>query len=189
MTTKAKAKPEAAKKPRRPKRRGWPAESIEARRVDALVPHARNARTHTPVQVKQIAASIEEWGWTNPLLVDEDDVIIAGHGRILAAEHLGIEEVPVVVARGWSPAQKRAYVIADNKLALEAGWDQSLLSLEFGELRQLDFDLELTGFSGTDVDLLLADPVPPPDFQEVGEDLPTNLECPKCGFKWSAGAK
>src|SRR6188768_3333837 len=104
----------------------WPAESIEKRAVSALIPYARNARTHTAEQVAQVAASIREWGWTTPVLVDEDDGIIAGHCRVLAAGQLGISEVPVMVARGWTEPQKRAYVIADNKLTDNGGWSDEL---------------------------------------------------------------
>ena len=124
----------------------WPADKVERRDVASLVPYAKNARTHSAAQVAAIAASIREWGWTVPVLVDEAGGIIAGHGRILAAQKLGITQVPVMVATGWSEAQKRAYVIADNKLALNAGWDDELLKLELGDLRDLDFDLSLTGF-------------------------------------------
>ena len=124
----------------------WPADKVERRDVASLVPYARNARTHSAAQVAAIAASIREWGWTVPVLVDEAGGIIAGHGRVLAAQKLGITEVPVMVATGWTDAQKRAYVIADNKLALNAGWDDELLKLELGDLRDLDFDLSLTGF-------------------------------------------
>ena len=124
----------------------WPADKVERRDVASLVPYAKNARTHSAAQVAAIAASIREWGWTVPVLVDEAGGIIAGHGRILAAQKLGIAEVPVMVATGWTEAQKRAYVIADNKLALNAGWDDELLKLELGDLRDLDFDLSLTGF-------------------------------------------
>ena len=101
----------------------WPADKVERWPIDRLVPYARNARTHSDAQVAQIAGSIREWGWTMPMLVDEDGTLIAGHGRVLAARQLGLTEMPVMVARGWSEAQKRAYVIADNKLALNAGWD------------------------------------------------------------------
>jgi ParB-like chromosome segregation protein Spo0J len=92
----------------------WPAEKIEMRQLDKLIPYARNSRTHSDTQVAQIAASIKEWGWTTPILVDEEGTIIAGHGRTLAARKLGLAEVPVMVARGWSEARKKAYVIADN---------------------------------------------------------------------------
>jgi len=135
----------------------WPADSVTRIKVAKLVPYARNSRTHTPDQVDQIAASIREWGWTTPVLVDEAGSIIAGHGRVLAAKKLGIGEVPVMTASGWSEAQKRAYVIADNKLALNAGWDNDLLKLEFEELEGLDFNLSLTGFSSDELSALLAE--------------------------------
>jgi ParB-like chromosome segregation protein Spo0J len=99
----------------------WPADKVERWKIDRLIPYARNARTHDEAQVAQIAASIREWGWTVPVLVDEQGTIIAGHGRVLAARKLGYTEVPVMVARGWSEAQRRAYVLADNKLAENAG--------------------------------------------------------------------
>jgi ParB-like chromosome segregation protein Spo0J len=100
---------------------------VERRPIEALVPYARNARTHSPEQVAQIAASLREWGWTMPVLVDDEGTILAGHGRILAARQLGFPDIPVVVARGWSDAKRRAYIIADNKLAENAGWDCRLL--------------------------------------------------------------
>jgi len=124
----------------------WPATKPETREVADLIPYARNARKHSDEQVVKIARSITEFGWTNPVLVSEAGGIIAGHGRILAAQHLNIREVPVIVAVGWTDAQQRAYVIADNKLALEAGWDRETLALEFAELQALDFDVTLTGF-------------------------------------------
>lgn len=129
----------------------WPAANVEMRAISGLVPYARNSRTHSPEQIAQIAASMREWGWTNPVLVDEQDTIIAGHGRVLAAQKLGIEQAPVMVARGWSDAQKRAYVIADNKLALNAGWDMDKLAVEIGDLSGMGFDLNLTGFSADEL--------------------------------------
>src|SRR5687767_8533518 len=107
---------------------------VEYRPVAALIPYARNARTHSDVQVAEIAASIREFGFTNPILVDGENGIIAGHGRLLAARKLGMSEVPVIELAGMSDAQKRAYVIADNRLALNAGWDTELLALEFSDL-------------------------------------------------------
>ena len=127
-------------------KKSWPAEKIEMRQLDKLIPYARNSRTHSDTQVAQIAASIKEWGWTTPILVDEEGTIIAGHGRTLAARKLGLVEVPVMVARGWSEAQKKAYVIADNQLAMNAGWDTELLSVELKELGELGFELDLIGF-------------------------------------------
>ena len=135
----------------------WPADQVERRSVSSLVPYARNSRTHSPDQVDQIAASIREWGWTVPILVDEQGGLIAGHGRVMAAKKLGLKEVPTMVAAGWSEAQKRAYVIADNKLALNAGWDNDMLKVELEELKGLDFDLNLTGFNGDELSGLLAD--------------------------------
>jgi DNA modification methylase len=127
--------------------KSWPADKVERWPIARLIPYARNARTHSDAQVDQIAASIREWGWTNPVLVGEDGTIIAGHGRVLGARKLRIDEVPVMVATGWSEEQKRAYAIADNKLALNAGWDEELLGLELGELEGLGFDIDLVGFS------------------------------------------
>ena len=134
----------------------WPADRVERRTVAALLPYARNARTHSDAQVAQIAASIREWGWTVPVLVDEAGQIIAGHGRVLAAKSLGIAEVPAMVARGWSDAAKRAYTLADNKLALNGEWDPDLLRGELMELRSEGFDLDLTGFAGDELGGLLA---------------------------------
>lgn len=137
----------------------WPADKVERRKVSELVPYARNSRTHSPEQVSQIAASIGEWGWTMPILVDEAGGIIAGHGRIMAAQKLGLDDVPCMTATGWSEAKRRAYVIADNKLALNAGWDDEMLSVELSELGDLDFDLSLTGFDDDELSALLADAV------------------------------
>lgn len=125
----------------------WPADAIERRPLADLVPYARNARTHSDEQIAQLAASITEWGWTMPILVDEGGMIIAGHGRVLAAARLGIVEVPVMVARGWTEAQKRAYVLADNKLTLNAGWDDGLMRLEMTDLAGMGFDIPLMGFA------------------------------------------
>ncbi len=133
----------------------WPADHVERRAVAELIPYARNARTHSPAQVDQIVASIREWGWTNPVLVDEAGSIIAGHGRVLAAKKLGLAEVPVMVAAGWTEAQRRAYVLADNRLALDAGWNEDLLRTELADLGDLGFDLPLTGFSAAELGKLL----------------------------------
>jgi DNA modification methylase len=129
----------------------WPADKVERRPLLSLVPYAKNARTHSDAQVAQIAASIREWGWTTPVLVDETSNIIAGHGRVLAAQKLGLANVPVMVAVGWSEAQKRAYVIADNKLAENAGWDESILKLELAELKLGGLDLGLLGFDAPEL--------------------------------------
>jgi DNA modification methylase len=135
----------------------WPADKVERRAVASLVPYARNARTHSEEQVAQIAASIREWGWTVPVLVDDQGSLIAGHGRVLAARKLGITDVPVMVAKGWSAAQIASYRLTDNKLALNAGWDDELLRLELGELGLEGFDLGLIGFSDLELKDILAD--------------------------------
>jgi len=134
----------------------WPADKVERRGIGALIPYAKNSRTHSDAQVAQIAASMKEWGWTTPILIDEAGQIIAGHGRVLAARKLGYADVPVMVAEGWTEAQKRAYVIADNKLALNAGWDMDMLKVELSDLK-LEFDLGLTGFSDEELKSLLAE--------------------------------
>jgi len=136
----------------------WPADKVERRPVADLIPYARNARTHSDAQVAQIAASVKEWGWTTPVLVDEAGSIIAGHGRVMAARKLGLTDVPVMVASGWSEAQKRAYVLADNQLALNAGWDIDLLKVEVGDLDLSGFDLGLIGFDDKLLADLLAEP-------------------------------
>ena len=123
--------------------------------VDALVPYARNARTHSDAQVAQIAASIAEFGWTNPILIDGSKGVIAGHGRLMAARKLEHKEVPVIELSHLSPEQKKAYILADNRLAENAGWDQDLLKLELAELKAADFDMDLMGFSGKELDELL----------------------------------
>jgi len=124
--------------------------------VTALIPYAKNSRTHDDAQVAQIAASIKEFGWTNPILVDGDKGVIAGHGRLLAARKLGMSKVPTIELKDMTEAQKKAYVIADNKLALNAGWDTNFLSLELQELKDQDFDLTLLGFDDKELDALLA---------------------------------
>ena len=138
-----------------------PADKVEKWAIDKLIPYARNARTHSDEQVAQIAASIKEWGWTTPVLVDEHGGIIAGHGRTLAAQKLKMAEVPVMVAKGWSDAKKRAYVLADNKLALNAGWDNEMLALELGEIGDLGFDLDLTGFTAEEIAALTPEQIEP----------------------------
>ena len=131
---------------------------IEHRPLAALLPYARNPRTHSRAQIAQLARSIREFGWTNPVLVDGANGIIAGHGRVLAARELGLVEVPVIELAHLTAAQKRAYVIADNQTALLAGWDAELLALELGELKSIGFDLELTGFSPQELDTWLGAP-------------------------------
>jgi ParB-like chromosome segregation protein Spo0J len=130
--------------------------TIAWRPLGELIPYARNPRTHSDAQVAQIAASIREFGWTNPVLVDGENGIIAGHGRVLAARKLGLQRVPVIELAHMSEAQRRAYVLADNQLALNAGWDQELLRLELADLSELGFDLGLIGFGEGELERLLA---------------------------------
>jgi len=132
-----------------------PKKEIVYRTTSVLIPYARNSRTHSPQQTQQIAASIKEFGFTNPVLIDEDNGIIAGHGRVQAAQLLKMDEVPCIVLAGLSEAKKRAYVIADNKLAMNAGWDDEMLRLELQDLIDSGFDVDLTGFSQEEIDKLM----------------------------------
>lgn len=127
------------------------------RAVSELIPYARNARTHSDEQVARIAASIKEFGWTNPILIDGESGIIAGHGRVLAARKLGLEKVPTIELSGLTEEQKRAYILADNRLALDAGWDEEMLKLEFAELEKEGFELSKTGFSDEEIREMMAD--------------------------------
>src|SRR5690554_6172266 len=127
------------------------------RSVSELVPYANNSRTHSPQQVDQIAASINEWGWTAPVLVDEKGMLIAGHGRIMAAQKLGIEQMPTMTATGWTEAQKKAYVITDNKLALNADWNLQILTSEIDSIARLDFDITKLGFDDNELSKLFND--------------------------------
>jgi hypothetical protein len=163
---------------------------VEYRPVGGLIPYARNARTHTDEQVEQIAASIRNFGWTNPILVDGDGGVIAGHGRLLAAKKLGLSEVPVIELAHMSEEGKRAYVIADNRLALNAGWDNEMLSLELGELAAFGFDLSLTGFDDFELAAFLDTPLSgvasdPGDEAEQEEDLKQPVS--RAGDVWLLG--
>jgi len=135
-------------------RPNWP-DCAEIVAISALKPHARNARTHSRRQIKKIAASIERFGFVNPVLIDENNQIIAGHGRVAAAKLLGWHEVPTLRIEHLDEAEKRAYILADNRLAEEAGWDKEILAIELQGLIDLDFSIELTGFDMTEIDLLL----------------------------------
>lgn len=137
--------------------------SITSVSLEALIPYARNSRTHSDEQVAQIAASIKEFGWTNPVLIDADHGIIAGHGRVMAARKLSLDKVPCIVLSHLSDAQKKALIIADNKLALNAGWDTEMLSVEIDELRDLNFDINLLGFEQQELNDLIGTPNLPPE--------------------------
>lgn len=164
---------------------------IESIPLTKLIPYARNARTHSEAQVAQIAGSIREFGFTNPVLVDAVDGIIAGHGRVMAARSLGLSEVPCIRLAHLTDTQRRAYVLADNRIALNSGWDADMLALELTELRIDDFDLSLLGFDVPELDELLngSDNLPesPLDFKTFNEEIETEHECPKCGYRWSGG--
>lgn len=169
------------------------AERLELWPIDRLRPYERNARTHSDEQIERIAASIVEFGFTNPILVDENDGIIAGHGRLDAAKRLGLAEVPVIVLTHLTDAQRRAYILADNKLAELAGWDEDLLAAELAELQLDDIDLEVIGFSDDELRELLPDAdasagddaEPPESFENYDDDIETDYRCPSCGYEWS----
>jgi ParB-like chromosome segregation protein Spo0J len=135
---------------------------IKYQATDKLIPYISNSRTHSQEQVTQVAASIKEFGFTNPLLLDEQNGIIAGHGRLQAAKQLSLKEVPTITLQGLTNVQRKAYIIADNKLALNAGWDDELLALELASLKDEDFDLSFTGFDADELLLLIG------DIDEVG---------------------
>jgi DNA modification methylase len=174
--------------------------NVEYRKVETLIPYARNPRTHTEAQIAKIAASIVEYGWTNPILVDGGNGIIAGHGRLAAAHKLGVAEVPVIELAHLSAAQKRAYVIADNRLALDAGWDEEMLALELAELSEAGYALALTGFEDGELQDLLAlnaDAAEEPDADaqddEAADDADDVPEVPGApvshpGDVWAIGA-
>jgi ParB-like chromosome segregation protein Spo0J len=155
---------------------------IEYRTLDSLVPYARNARTHSEEQISQIAASIGEFGFTNPILIDADQGIIAGHGRLAAAKELGLETIPCIDLSHLSDEQKRAYIIADNKLALNGGWNDELLRLELTDLKELGANLELTGFDAMELaDIMLGKDVEFKEYDESAADDVQLATCPKCG--------
>jgi len=155
--------------------------------VDDLIPYARNSRTHSDEQITKIASSIKEFGFLNPVIVDGDNGIIAGHGRIMAAKKLGLKEVPTIEASHLTEAQKKAYIIADNRLALDAGWDDEMLRIEFQELEELGFDLELTGFNPDELAKLLEDE--PADGLTDEDEVPEVPDEPvsKLGDVWLLG--
>lgn len=153
--------------------------------VEKLIPYVKNSRTHSDGQVAQIAASIKEFGWTNPILVDGESGVIAGHGRLLAARKLGQKEVPVIELAHMTDSQKRAYVIADNQLAMNAGWDTTLLSLELADLKEVGFDLEILGFKPEDLKTFTEeinfDAGTEEDQGKLDQLDPKWVCCPHCG--------
>lgn len=161
---------------------------VTYRKVEDLIPYARNARTHSDEQVARIAASIKEFGWTNPIIIDGENGIVAGHGRTLAARKLGLSEVPCIELKNLTETQKRAYILADNRLALDAGWDNEMLALELGDLKDAGVDLELTGFSDEELDELLATPTDSTDGSEDETPEPQEDPVSKRGDVWILGA-
>ena len=161
---------------------------VTYRKVEDLIPYARNARTHSDEQVARIAASIKEFGWTNPIIIDGENGIVAGHGRTLAARKLGLTEVPCIELKNLTETQKRAYILADNRLALDAGWDNEMLALELGDLKDAGVDLELTGFSDEELDELLATPTESANGDEDEAPEPQEDPVSKRGDVWILGA-
>jgi ParB-like chromosome segregation protein Spo0J len=158
---------------------------IETIPTAKLIPYARNSRTHDETQIGQIAGSIREFGFTNPVLIDGENGIIAGHGRVLAAQLLDLEKVPCIRLGHLTETQRRAYVIADNRLALNAGWDEELLALELADLREVDFDFGLMGFDAAEIEAMLNPPERESSSQEINPDgFDMECRCPKCGFEF-----
>lgn len=159
---------------------------IKQIKVIDLIPYVKNSRTHDDAQVAQIAASIKEFGWTNPILIDGDNGIIAGHGRLMAARKLGMDEVPTIELTGMTEIQKKAYIIADNKLALNAGWDNELLGIELSELGDAGYDLELTGFSLDEINALNPIEIEGLTDEDTVPDVPVT-PVSKLGDVWLCG--
>lgn len=168
---------------------------IEQVTLKSLVPYARNSKKHSDEQVNQIAESIKEFGFNNPVLIDKDNGIIAGHGRVLAAEKINLESVPCIRLGHLSEVQKKAYVIADNRLGeIGGGWDWELLKLETDDLLENGLSLELIGWTDTDISRMLVsgrdtEKEAPEDFPEADESIETEHQCPKCGYAWSGKSK
>jgi ParB-like chromosome segregation protein Spo0J len=158
---------------------------VVLRPLESLVPFARNPRSHSEEQVAQIAASIKEFGFTNPVLLDGENGLIAGHGRLAAAKLLGLKAIPCIELGHLSQAQKRAYIIADNKLALNGLWNEELLRLELTDLKELGANLELTGFDAMELaDIMLGKDVSFKEYDESAADDVQLLTCPKCGHSF-----
>lgn len=162
---------------------------IETLPIEKLIPYARNSRTHSDEQVAQIAASVREFGWTNPVLIDAAGTIVAGHGRVMAARKLGMAEIPCIRLGHLTPAQVRAYVIADNKLALNAGWNDQMLCAELEALKLEGFEVELTGFSEDEIAALLKVEEEPPAANTDPDEVPVEASVPVTvpGDLWQLG--
>lgn len=163
---------------------------VTYRKISELTKYERNSRTHSAAQIEQIKNSIKEFGFTNPILIDEHGLIIAGHGRLEAAKELSMEAVPTITLHGLSDAQKKAYVIADNKLALNAGWDDAMLESELRILQEVDYDLSLIGFDDAELDVIFNgvnfEPGTEAEQGKLDELAPQIVECPHCGESFNA---
>lgn len=162
---------------------------IEYKDIDSLIPFSNNARTHSDDQVAQIAASIKQYGFRNPILIDENNGVLAGHGRLLASRKLGLKKVPCVVSEGMSEAQKRAYILADNKIAANSGWDIQMLQGELEFLKETDsnFDFDSIGFNDKELEEItmggMIEDGDSDDFESV-EESELKHKCPRCGFEF-----
>ena len=164
---------------------------IEKIPTDKLIPYARNSKRHEPAQISKLCGSIREFGFNNPVLIDKDNGIIAGHGRVLAAQQLGLADVPCIRLGHLTDNQRKAYILADNKLAeIGGGWDQEMLGLELAELREADFNLDLAGFNDDEIEAALNPPernneAPESSGGEIDVDaMEMGCACPKCGFEF-----
>ena len=184
-TERKKAVLEASERPPKAFKMPPEASKIVLKPLDSLVPYARNPRTHSEEQIAQIAASIKEFGFTNPILLDGENGIIAGHGRLIAAKQLGLKQVPCIDLNHLTEEQKRAYIIADNKLALNAGWNEDLLRLELTELKEMGANLQLVGFDAMELaDIMLGKDIKFKEYDESAADDVQLLTCPKCGHSF-----
>jgi ParB family transcriptional regulator, chromosome partitioning protein len=160
---------------------------LESIAIEKLIPYARNSRTHSDEQIAQIAASIKEFGFTNPVLIDKDDGIIAGHGRVSAARKLSLTTIPCLRLKNLTETQKKAYIIADNKLALNAGWDNEMLTIEIEELLADGFAMDILGFDPAEIQNISDQPdfEPNSSTKEIDpNDYVMGHQCPKCGFEF-----
>lgn len=166
--------------------------TIELWPIEKPIPYARNARKIPQTAIDKVAASIKEFGWRQPIVVDVDRVVVAGHVRLLAAQQLDEQKVPVHVATGLTPGQIKAFRLMDNRSHQETGWDLELLAPEMAELQALRIDVALTGFDAGEIEAFLnpaeSEATPPDEFREYDETIPTEHECPKCGYVWSGSA-
>ncbi len=160
--------------------------------IERLIPYARNARKIPQEAIDKVAASIQEFGWQQPIVVDSERVVVAGHVRLLAAKQLGLTKVPVHVASELTPGQIKAFRLMDNRSHQESGWDMELLGPEIAELHAMNVDVALAGFDAEEIaqffDAAADDGKPPDEFKQYDESIPTAHECPKCGYTWSGAA-